>query len=278
MTGSKQLANILKSIPKSIHTRSKSVTQNTLTGSAQNNENNEELVVIVKGIIKEEFKEHERKINEEFKEHEKKINEMLKSQLENTNKRLEKISKEVLEITKSLEFTQGQLNDEIAIVKNDISQIKADIREIEDDLLDLYDVSNKLVEMEDGSWRNNLCFGGLVENPKETWEECERKVQEVISNHLEIEHDVEIERCHHMEKRKGNRPRTIVCNFLRFKDMQKILQNAKKLKDAGIYVYEDFSNETMEVRKSLWEKVLEYRRQGKYASLNYRKIVVRDNS
>ena len=70
MTGSKQLSNKLKSTPKSIHT--KSVTQNT-TGSAQNNENNEELVVIIKGIIKEEFKEHERKINEEFKEHEKKI-------------------------------------------------------------------------------------------------------------------------------------------------------------------------------------------------------------
>ena len=256
MTGSKQLANKLKSTPKSIHTRSKSVTQNTPTGSAQNNENNEELVVIIKGIIKEEFKEHERKINEEFKEHEKKINEMLKSQLENTNGRLQKISTEVLEITKSLEFTQGQLNDEIAIVKNDISQIKADMREMENDLLDPYDVSNKLVEMEDRSRRNNLRFDGLVENSKETWEECERKVQEVISNRLEIEHDVEIKRCHRMGKRKGNRPRTIVCNFLRFKDKQKILQNAKKLKDTGIYVYEDFSNETMEVRKSLWEKVL----------------------
>ena len=52
---------------------------------------------------------------------------MLKPQLENTNGRLEKISKKVLEITKSLEFIQGQLNNEIAIVKNDISQIKADM-------------------------------------------------------------------------------------------------------------------------------------------------------
>ena len=92
---------------------------------------------------------------------------MLKSQLENTNGRPEKISKEVLEITKSLEFTQGQLNDEIAIVKNDISQIKADMREMENDLLDPYDVSNKLVKMEDRSRRNNLRFDGLVENPKE---------------------------------------------------------------------------------------------------------------
>ena len=68
-----------------------------------------------------------------------------------------------------MEFTQGQLNDEIAIVKNDISQIKSDIREMEDDLLDPYDVSNKLVEMEDRSRRNNIRFDGLVENAKETW-------------------------------------------------------------------------------------------------------------
>ena len=91
---------------------------------------------------------------------------MLKFQLEITNGRLEKISKDVLEITKSLEFTQDQLNDEIAIVRNDISQIKADMREMEDDLLDPYDVSNKLVEMEDRSRRNNLRFDGLVGNPK----------------------------------------------------------------------------------------------------------------
>ena len=139
---------------------------------------------------------------------------MLKSELENTNGRLEKISKEVLEITKSLEFTQGQLNDGIAIVKNDISQIKADMREMEHDLLDPYDVSNKLVEMEDRSRRNNLRFDGLVENPKETWEECERKVQEVISNHLEIEHDVEIERCHRMVKVSIDHARLYVIFFV----------------------------------------------------------------
>ena len=39
---------------------------------------------------------------------------------------------------------------------------------MEYDLLDPYDVSNKLVEMEDRSQCNNLRFDGLVENPKET--------------------------------------------------------------------------------------------------------------
>ena len=36
--------------------------------------------------------------------------------LQNTNERLDKISNEILEITKSLEFTQGKLDEELAIV------------------------------------------------------------------------------------------------------------------------------------------------------------------
>ena len=33
------------------------------------------------------------------------------------------------------------------------------------------------------------------------------------------------------------------------------MQNAKKLKDKGIFIYEDFSKVIMEVRKSIWEEV-----------------------
>ena len=81
-----------------------------------------------------------------------------------------------------------------------------------------------------------------------------------------------------MGKRKGNRPCTIICTFLHFKDKQKILKNAKKFKNSGIYIYEDFCNDTMELRKSLWEEVMEHRRQGKFAFLNYRSIIVRNHN
>ena len=52
----------------------------------------------------------------------------------------------------------------------------------------------------------------------------------------------------------------IVCRFLLFKDKQKILQNANKLKDTGMFIYEDFCSNIMKLRKLLWEKVLEYGR------------------
>ena len=60
---------------------------------------------------------------------------ILKSQLKNTNERLDKISNEVLEITKSLEFTQCKIDEELATVINNISITKSDIQVLEDDLL-----------------------------------------------------------------------------------------------------------------------------------------------
>lgn len=277
MPDSRQLANKLKSTPR-MALRSKAMKNTPTSSSMMSIENNEELLNTIRGIIKEELEDHEKKMKQEYEEHEKKINDIIKSHLETTNKRLEEISKEVRDITESVEFTEGRLDEEIATVKDDISKMKSDVRLIERDLLDPNDVSEKLIELEDRSRRNNLRFDGLTEDTNETWDDCERKIQKILSDKLEITEDVEIERCHRMGKRKGNRPRTIICKFLRFKDKQKILKNAKKLKNSGIYIYEDFCNDTMELRKSLWEEVMEHRRQGKFAFLNYRSIIVRNHN
>ena len=161
MVNYKQLTNKSKSTAK-MTLRSSSVMQNTPSTSVQSDDKNDELVNTIRDIIKEDLGEHEKKLNE-----------ILKSQLQNTNERLDKISNEVLEITKSLEFTQGKLDEEIAIVKNDISKIKSDIQVLEDDLLDPNKVSKKLIELEDRFQRNNLRFDGLTEDPNKTWDEYE---------------------------------------------------------------------------------------------------------
>ena len=59
---------------------------------------------------------------------------------------------------------------------------------------------------------------------------------------------------------KGNsdnpgKPRTIVCRFFNYKDKTNILRNAKKLKCKNIFTNEDFSHETMELHKELWEEI-----------------------
>ena len=127
--------------------------------------------------------------------------------------------------------------------------------------MDPEEVSSKLIELEDRSRRNNLRIDRIEEKPNETWKECEENVQEMIKEKLGITEPIEIDRCHRISKRKKpNRPRTVICRITKFKDKQKILKNAKYLKGSGIYVYENFCKETMELRKTLWDQVLEYRR------------------
>ena len=57
--------------------------------------------------------------------------------------------------------------------------------------------------------------------------------------------------------------------------MTKILKNAIKVKGKYVFINEDFSLETMELRKELWEKVKTHWEEGKMAYLYYRIVVVK---
>ena len=54
------------------------------------------------------------------------------------------------------------------------------------------------------------------------------------------------------------------------------MENVNKLKGSGIYVNEDFSKETLEIRRELWRDVKRLRDEGKYAVIQYDKIVTHD--
>ena len=163
-------------------------------------------------------------VKEELEDHEKKFCEILKSHLETANQRLNKISDEVVELTKSLEFTQAEVKEEITNIKDNLNQVKTEIQELGEDVLDPDYVTNKLIELEDRSRRNNIRIDGIEEEQYETWDRCEEKVQ-VIKDKLGIEDEVEINRCHQMKKSGKYRSNernlcswAIICRLLRFKD------------------------------------------------------------
>ena len=113
--------------------------------------NNEELVNIIRKVIKEKFEGHEKKCY------------FLKSHLETANQRLNKISDEVVELTKSLEFTQAEVKEEITNIKDNLNQVKTEIQELGEDVLDPDYGTNKLIELEDRSRRNNIRIDGIEE-------------------------------------------------------------------------------------------------------------------
>ena len=58
-----------------------------------------------------------------------------------------------------------------------------------------------------------------------------------------------------------------------------ILRKVHKLKGNDIFINEDFSKQTTDLRKELWKEVKQLRSEGKIACLNYRTVVTkrRDN-
>ena len=193
--------------------------------------------------------------------------------------RLGKISQEVVDITKSLEFTQEELHDGLANAKNDIKKVQTDLKEIEDNLLDPTFAMEILTELEDRSRYNDIRIDSILETSNKTWKSCNEKVINIIKNKLNITDDIKIVRCHRIGKfqRNKSKPGTVVYTFLRSIDKHKVFQNSKKLKNTGTFIYEDFSKTTIELRKSLWEEVLLHQQQDKITYLNYRSIVVKDN-
>ena len=97
------------------------------------------------------------------------------------------------------------------------------------------------------------------------WDQCEARVQELIEVSLGITDTIEFERYHRISaqmnsSKNQNRSRTTICKVTKFKDKQKFLKSAKCLKDIRIFIYEDLCKDTMDLRKNLWDKVLEYRK------------------
>ena len=198
---------------------------------------------------------------------------------------------EVNELKKSLEFTQNDLEERVNNLEGNMCKVKEDLKEIYEYQINpdyvndsLADIINKLTELEDRSRRVNIRIHGIAEEPGETWEECERNVDRLLSEELDI-NDIVIERAHRVKayshenkNSKKLRSRTTVCKLFSFVDKARILKNSHRLKEATYYVNEDFSKETLAYRKELWEKVKALRKEGKVAYLNYKSIVVKERN
>ena len=86
-----------------------------------------------------------------------------------------------------------------------------------------------------------------------------------------------IERAHRVGHPNSSNKRTIVAKFASYKTKEHILMEAKKLKGTNIFIYEDFSKDTMKIRKEKWEQIKILRKQGKFATLIYDRIYTREH-
>ena len=108
-----------------------------------------------------------------------------------------------------------------------------------------------------------------------TWEQTEKILQNLFKEKLQLE-NISVETVLRVGNGKGKyNKRTIVVKLASFKDKLKIISEARKLKGTNISINEDYSKETLEIRKEKLKEVKELRKNGAYAILVYDKVATK---
>ena len=266
---------------KNYNTRKNNKTDNNLNG------NNEKIEVADEDDDCSEYDTNTEKdlyeyIDNRMKQTESTIINFIEMNMRLVNTRLDDTIKDVAAVKESLNFQEDiggkkmkNIEDRIAQLERDLQQFNAKpTNYIQSDINEIYE---KMRDIEDRSRRNNLRFEGIKDDLNEDWAESEKKLKIVIQNNLGLDVDnIIIERAHRIGKKNDKKDRIIVARFLNYKDREVILKSRFKLKDTGIYINEDYSDETIKIRNDLMPQVKRYRSEGKFAFLQYDRVVVRD--
>ena len=199
----------------------------------------------------------------------------LSEEIQDNNERLEKLNKETVDLKISLETSQEIFEKKFQKVNDNLSKQKQKHKE---DINELWKDNDQLCErlrdLEDRSRRDNLRIDGIAELENETWEQTEEILHNLFKEKLELE-NISVERAHRVGNKGKTDKRTIVLKLASFKDKLKIISEARKLKGTNISINEDYSKETLEIRKEKWKEVKELRKNGTYAILVYDKVVIK---
>ena len=191
-----------------------------------------------------------------------------------------KIKKELVDLRESVQYH----SDNVVEVYKKLEDIDSRVEEVKLDEIttDFFTkTKKKLADLEDCSRRNNLRFDGFQEKTNETWEESESIVTDFVKEKLGIQEDTLIERAHRtgkIQRNDGtrNKKRTFVVKFLNFKDQSRILHTyrEKKLWKEKVFINEDFSEETANIRKGLLQNAKDIRSQNKIAKVVHDRLIV----
>lgn len=195
---------------------------------------------------------------------------MIDSLMKSFNERQDKLHTLVVEVKLSLEYSQKDI--EALQESNAESEITSALLLKES----LEPLVNKIDYIENQSRRNNVIFDGILEDSKETWQETEVKVHEVLKSNMGFSDNLPIERAHRVGAKKAQKSRAIVVKFSSYKDREAVLRNGKKLKGSAVYVREDLSERILERRRVQLDQLKQARAQGKIAYFNYDRLIVKN--
>jgi hypothetical protein len=106
----------------------------------------------------------------------------------------------------------------------------------------------------------NLIFEGLNETESEN---TETVIKEFIKTELKIEDEISFQNVHRLRKTKDHTPRAILARFTRYSDHDLVIKAVpENLRGKNYYnVYQQYPREIADLRKELYPKRREHRRQ-----------------
>ena len=197
------------------------------------------------------------------------------STVDRLENKIEKMRKEISDLKQSIEFNGNDINSIKVNVKNEVENIYKDRKEF------VTCVEERLADQEDRDRRNNLRFNNIPEDEegKESWDQCEEKVIETIKKLGIDTANIRLERAHRVGgKRIPGKKRGILCKFTYFKDKDRVLREYRRQKyweKRDVFINEDFSDFTTNLRRRLFAEVKTLRERGEYARVVYNRIVRR---
>ena len=171
------------------------------------------------------------------------------------------VGKDIVELKTSLSYPQGQLDTSLSCLDSIDNKVRSHACNLNDVNSSLDGVDSQLEYMENQNRRNNSKIIGVPEN-KETeknWYDTEKVVKLLTKDKLDIQEDVDIERCHRInhkntDKSASNRgnhsgaeqPWNIVAKFSSWKVKENILKKERSVRPANLKFIADFSQRTLE--------------------------------
>ena len=184
------------------------------------------------------------------------VKEFVSLMFDTLKKEVETLKNENSELKQSLMFTLAELED----LKKSSKEHSKMIANISEEDTSMSDISERLRAMEDYSRRTNIVVDGIPERNDENNEQLQASVANFFKEKLSIDPDIEV--VHRIGRTLGDRPRSVMIKLRQYKHRQECLNSASKLRGTNVFLNEDVSKATMQIRKEKLPELKEKRRQG----------------
>ena len=179
---------------------------------------------------------------------------------DNLHREIKELRGENVELKKSLEFSQYEIDS----LKKNVPEVQNMLNNVGTVEQASADLTNRIRLLEDQGKKKNLRITGLPELSSENSEQTQEKVQKLITEKLNLNnvHVKSAYRAGANSMRTSNQPRPIIAKLSSFNEKISCFKASKELKGTNIYLSEDVSKATLDIRKQKLGALKEKRDQG----------------